>query len=99
MAKAKVNAIKGWKEIEIGCVIMEPGSSRRLKTGDWRSQRPVTDQDKCIKCGMCWIFCPDIAYAPTKKGYYQWNGDYCKGCGICAHECPKAAITMVTEGD
>jgi pyruvate ferredoxin oxidoreductase delta subunit len=96
---AKVDAIIGWRNLEIGCAITEPGSSRKLRTGDWRSQRPVTDRKKCIKCGMCWIFCPDIVYSPLRSGYYEWDGEYCKGCGICAHECPKDAITMVTEGD
>jgi pyruvate ferredoxin oxidoreductase delta subunit len=96
---AKVDAITGWKNLELGIAITEPGNSRKLRTGDWRSQRPVTDREKCIKCGMCWIYCPDIVYSPLKSGYFKWNENYCKGCGICAHECPKGAITMVMEED
>ena len=46
---------------------------------------------------MCWIFCPDMAYTHREDGYFDWNGDYCKGCGICAKECPKDAIQMVAE--
>jgi pyruvate ferredoxin oxidoreductase delta subunit len=57
----------------------------------------VTDREKCIKCGMCWIFCPDMSYSLRADGYYDWNKDYCKGCGICARECPKDAIQMIAE--
>jgi pyruvate ferredoxin oxidoreductase delta subunit len=95
----KVDAITGWKNLELGITITEPGNSRKLRTGDWRSQRPVTDREKCIKCGMCWIYCPDIVYSPLRSGFFKWDEYYCKGCGICAHECPKDAITMVMEED
>ncbi|MDA8161616.1 MAG: 4Fe-4S binding protein [Desulfobacteraceae bacterium] len=91
------DAIIGWKTLPFGCHVMEPGNSAKFRTGDWRSQHPVTDREKCIKCGMCWIFCPDMAYSQTLEGYYEANMEYCKGCGICAHECPKDAITMVPE--
>ncbi len=94
---ARVDAIVGWKTITFGCHIFEPGNSVKFRTGDWRSQRPVLDKDKCIKCGMCWIYCPDMAYNQTEDGYFEVNLEYCKGCGICANECPKDAITMVPE--
>ncbi len=94
---ANVDAIVGWKTITFGCDVTEPGNSVNFRTGDWRSQRPVVDKEKCIKCGMCWIFCPDMAYSQTEDGYFEADMEYCKGCGICAHECPKDAITMVPE--
>ncbi len=94
---AKTDAIVGWKTINYGCHVLEPGSTAKFRTGDWRSQRPVTDKEKCIKCGFCYIFCPDMAYSQTEDGYYEADMEYCKGCGICAHECPKDAIEMVPE--
>ena len=94
---ANTDASIGWKTITFGCHVMEPGSSVKFRTGDWRSQRPVIDKEKCIKCGMCWVYCPDMAYTQTEDGFFEVNLEYCKGCGICAHECPKDAITIVPE--
>jgi pyruvate ferredoxin oxidoreductase delta subunit len=86
-----------WQELNIGCVVDEPGNARDYLTGDWRTQRPEWTESKCIKCGACWMFCPDAAIAQKTDGYFTANYDYCKGCGICAKECWPGAITMVEE--
>jgi pyruvate ferredoxin oxidoreductase delta subunit len=94
---AKIEAVIGWKKLNLGAAITEPGNARAFKTGDWRTQRPILDKEACIKCGHCWIYCPEAAYSPDKEGYFICNLDYCKGCGTCAQECPTNAITMVLE--
>jgi len=66
------------------------------KTGGWRTLRPIIDEKKCIKCYMCWKFCPDVAI-DIVEGKPVINYDYCKGCGICAHECPVNCIEMEKE--
>jgi len=96
MAK-NVDEIK-WHELNIGLVIDEPGSAKQYKTGDWRSQRPVWEESRCIKCGVCWMFCPDCAIYQKADGYFAADYDYCKGCGICSRECWPAAIRMEEEG-
>jgi len=89
--------MKGWKEIPEGGLILEPGNSMEYKTGSWRSQKPVRDEEKCTNCLICWAYCPDSAIIVENGKIKEINYDYCKGCGICADECPKEAITMEVE--
>lgn len=86
-----------WKDVEVGNIITEAGSASSRQTGDWRTERPVLDKEKCVKCGLCWIHCPDAAIRLTEDGYYEADLYYCKGCGICASICPVGAITMIEE--
>ncbi len=87
----------GWKDLPLGMDILEPGSARRNRTGDWRSERPVWALEKCVKCAVCVIFCPEGCLSVTEEGYPQVDLDYCKGCGICANECVTACIAMERE--
>ena len=86
-----------WKDLETGNIITTPGSARAYRTGDWRSDKPIKDYETCIKCGMCWLYCPEAAITIDDDGMYGFDLFYCKGCGICAEECPKKCITMVEE--
>lgn len=86
-----------WKDIDIGAIVSKPGNASQYRTGDWRSERPTYDFNKCIKCGICYIFCPEGCIGQNAEGYFEADLFYCKGCGICAHECPTRVITMVAE--
>lgn len=76
--------------------VCEAGGSKSEHTGTWRTFRPVVDQDKCSKCGICEKFCPDSC-AEIKEDGCSINYTYCKGCGICEYECPRNAIRMEVE--
>ena len=91
----------GYKDIPIGGLIIEAGNAEKYETGSWRSFRPVRDDEKCIHCLICWIFCPDSAIIVESGKVVGLDLDHCKGCGICARECPKKvqAITMVKESE
>lgn len=78
----------------------KPASSLENKTGSWRTMRPVLDKEKCSKCGICQMYCPENAISGMEKNPKQtptFNLDYCKGCAICAVVCPTKAIKMVRE--
>ncbi len=91
----------GWKSIPIGAVILNPGNTIKVKTAGWRTFRPVIDHEKCRKCLLCWIYCPEgvikIVEKDGKIERLEIDYDHCKGCGICAEECPVKAIKMVEE--
>lgn len=99
MAKKKLKTASDltWRDLEVGNIVKEAGSAGARKTGDWRTERPILDKEKCTKCALCWLNCPDAAIKPAEEGYYEADLHYCKGCGICADICPVGAITMTEE--
>lgn len=85
-------------------------SSRVNLTGTWRTLKPVIDYTECIRCSICWKFCPDNSIVLQDGSDYPVPNpklsafevpvidyDYCKGCGICANECPEKCIDMIVE--
>lgn len=94
--------MKKWHELTPGAVVLEAGSSRKFKTGSWRAFRPVWNEENCINCQFCWLYCPDMSVIVKDEKMSGFDYDYCKGCGICALECPgkkgKKAIEMQEEG-
>jgi len=87
-----------WKDVPRGGVLPWGGNARDYETGDWRSQRPVYDEEACVQCRLCWVYCPDSAINVDEDGEVTGvNYYHCKGCGICAFECPTEALTMEPE--
>ncbi len=88
----------GWKKLPFGD-LLEAGTAKEFETGDWRSLRPIKDDEKCINCLNCWIWCPDSAIIVKDEKMVGIDYRYCKGCGICAKVCPPKvqAIEMVDE--
>jgi len=68
----------------------------KMLPGDWRSLRPVIDRRKCVKCALCWLYCP-VQCVIEKPCWFEFDLAVCKGCGVCAQECPQRAISMVEE--
>lgn len=86
-----------WKDTKIGCVLLEEGKAKPFERGDKPPLVPLWDKQMCVRCGLCYLFCPDAAISRTDDGYYEADPDYCKGCGICHRECWFGAISMTEE--
>ena len=87
---------KNWMEIAPAGVCSK--SSVRFLTGDWKTFTPLRDPEKCTRCVLCALYCPDGAILWTPEiGDIEFDYNFCKGCGICAVQCPTKAITMKLE--
>jgi pyruvate ferredoxin oxidoreductase delta subunit len=76
----------------------QPARNDTFKKYLTRTMRPVVDFDKCIKCTLCWIACPDSVFDVTPDGFYDANMAACCGCGVCEDICPvEKCISMINE--
>ncbi|TFG07359.1 MAG: ferredoxin [Promethearchaeota archaeon] len=94
--RPKLQEYKNWKELPPIPISLPLEASIGI-TGDWRTYKPVINQEKCNKCGICWMYCPEGVIKKNKDGCFEIDYVYCKGCGICAKECPTNNIEMVRE--
>ena len=73
-------------------------TSVEVKTGLWRTMRPVIDRERCHRCWwICSTFCPDGAISVEDDGSPQVDYDHCKGCLVCVAVCPHHAIEAIPE--
>jgi pyruvate ferredoxin oxidoreductase gamma subunit len=68
--------------------IVAAGNAQLRQTGSWRVERPEIDYQRCTRCGICFVRCPDGAIALSEEGYPVIDYDHCKGCMICWDQCP-----------
>lgn len=73
------------------------GNSPERRTGNWRQFRPVLDADKCTRCWICFVRCPEAAISLDAQEYPVVDYDTCKGCLLCVHECPTQAFSAEKE--
>jgi pyruvate ferredoxin oxidoreductase delta subunit len=97
VARAKKTKKKVVKDKQIGCSLLWDGRAKPFLPGAKREMKPVLDKDKCVKCGLCYLFCPDASIRRVEDGYFEVDLDLCKGCGICNRECWFGSIRMVKE--
>jgi pyruvate ferredoxin oxidoreductase gamma subunit len=95
--------VPDWIELPVdatdvaAAAIHAAGTSVEVRTGVWRSVRPVVDYARCQHCWwVCSEFCPDSAIRVV-DGRPVIDYDHCKGCMICVAQCPPHAIAAVPE--
>ena len=90
----KINEKTPHEALTEGLMIFAGGTAKQFRTGEWRTNTPVFDREKCKQCLLCVPVCPDgsIPMAGEERGLFDY--EHCKGCGICAKVCPFGAITM-----
>ena len=54
-----INENTRWQDLTDGLQIYEPATSKNFLTGEWRTNTPVLDQEKCRNCLLCVPYCPD----------------------------------------
>jgi pyruvate ferredoxin oxidoreductase gamma subunit len=73
-------------------------TSVEVRTGLWRTMRPVIDLERCNHCSwICSTLCPDGAIEVDSDGAPRIDYDHCKGCLVCVAVCPPHAIGAVPE--
>ncbi|WP_169977796.1 2-oxoacid:acceptor oxidoreductase family protein [Tautonia rosea] len=77
--------------------VISPGNATLRDTGAWRLERPVIDRDRCTRCGLCLIRCPDGAISWDEEGLPVIDEQHCKGCLICRQICPIHGIGLEEE--
>jgi pyruvate ferredoxin oxidoreductase gamma subunit len=103
-ADAAAFAAPEWVELPLdevrlsGPAVHAGATSVEVRTGLWRTMRPVIDYDHCNKCTwVCGSFCPDSAISVGADGHPVIDYDHCKGCMICVAVCPPHAIGAIPE--
>ncbi|MEM2818662.1 MAG: 4Fe-4S binding protein, partial [Nitrososphaerota archaeon] len=54
------------------------------------------NHERCTKCGICVIYCPE-GVITMMDDEPEIDYDNCKGCLICFNECPVKAFNYVRE--
>ncbi len=63
-------------------------SSYTASVAHWRVEKPVYNNDHCINCFNCWLYCPDAAILARDDKLKGVDYVHCKGCGVCVDVCP-----------
>lgn len=72
-------------------------NTRARRTGSWRVFRPVIALDRCTRCWICFVWCPDGAIDLDADDTPRIDYEVCKGCLVCVEECPTGAISAARE--
>lgn len=88
-----------FEDAEISAPMINAGiTSVEVRTGLWRTMRPIINYEKCSGCWwICSTYCPDGAINVRDDGMPDIDYDHCKGCLVCVAQCPPHAIESIAE--
>src|SRR4030095_10395093 len=69
-----------------GPTIRHRGSAALRQTGNWRTERPVIELEKCKRCFLCYLYCPEAAMRLETDNFPHVDYEHCTGCMICYEE-------------
>jgi pyruvate ferredoxin oxidoreductase gamma subunit len=72
-------------------------NSPTRQTGSWRQFRPVLHPERCTRCWVCFVRCPEAAITLDRDNSPVVDYEVCKGCLLCVHECPTHAFSAEKE--
>jgi 2-oxoacid:acceptor oxidoreductase delta subunit (pyruvate/2-ketoisovalerate family) len=87
-------AVKTFKQEKVGCCLLETGHAAPFTPGSKPERGPVWDRNLCVRCALCYLYCPDAAISRQDDGFFDVDMKVCTGCGICQRECWFGAISM-----
>lgn len=94
-----------WIDLEWHAAVLSAPSihgartSLAMQTGAWRTLRPFIDQEKCTRCGLCRVYCPEGVIDTDTEGFPAIDLSHCKGCLICMVQCPVHAISALPKSE
>jgi pyruvate ferredoxin oxidoreductase delta subunit len=74
-------------------------NSRTDTVSAWRSIKPIFNEEFCINCQNCWVYCPDMSIISLDKKFNHIDYEHCKGCGICVEVCPTNPKSLLMFGE
>ena len=83
-----------YQDITPGNAVYGGGGAATFNTGEWRTETPVVDWDKCVQCLMCAPMCPDSSIPVVDGKRQEFDLNHCQGCGVCVGACSFGALTM-----
>jgi len=74
-------------------------TSVEVKTGLWRTMRPVIEYDRCHHCWwICSSSCPHNVIN-VRDNTPEIDYDHCVGCMVCVAQCPSHVIKAIPESE